>query len=410
MITFRTAILFSLLSIGASQWARAESDWLQFRGNDAQSRTHYDLPTHFGGDDELNITWKAAMPGRAVNGPIVVRNQVITTASSGHQQRRLHVISVDRETGEIQWQRRFWATGRTLCHPLSAMAAPTPSSDGERIFALFASNDLACLDLDGNLLWIRSLAVEYPNSFDDRGLASSTWLIDGTLIVQIACSGDSFVLGVDAGAGNTLWKVPLAKTTNWATPCSIQIDGETLAVVQSAERLLLLEPKTGQVRCSHEAEGNLIPSPAVQGTTVLLPADGLTALTIDPGVRKAEVRWSEAKVGAESASPVIAGDHFYVIRPPSILTAASMDDGSVTWKTRLEGNGFWATPLLTDTHIYVANSDGLVQVVDLEDGNLVAKNELGEEILGSPAAADDALYLRGTSTLFKVEAGDGQPQ
>ena len=35
-------------------------------------------------------------------------------------------------------------------------------------------------------------------------------------------------------------------------------------------------------------------------------------------------------------------------------------------------------------------------------GELVAKNELGESILGSPAVVDGALYIRSDAHLFKV--------
>jgi len=39
-----------------------------------------------------------------------------------------------------------------MCHEKTAVAAPTPASDGERIYALYSSNDVACFDLEGNLL------------------------------------------------------------------------------------------------------------------------------------------------------------------------------------------------------------------------------------------------------------------
>ncbi len=395
--------LLFLLFFGALPGV-ARADWLQFRGPQGLSATAETLPVEFGGEAGQNIAWKTPLPGRAVNSPIVVGDQVIATASSGQGQKRLHMLSLDDKTGEIQWQRRFLATGRTQCHPLSAVAAPTPSSDGERIFALFSSNDLVCLDLDGNPLWLRALTVENPNAFDDRGLASSTWVTGDTLIVQVGCSGDSFAMGIDTATGKTKWRRPLAKTTSWSTPSNVTLFDEPLVMLQSAERLLIIAPETGDIRYSLRAEANLIPSPTMAGETVLLPANGLTAVKFIEGDEEGEIAWQEAKVGAESSSPVAFGDQdqqFLVIRRPGILTAASVEDADIAWKTRLKGNSFWATPLVTPSHIYVTNSEGLIQVLT-HDGEIVAENDLAEEILGSPAASRNSLYLRGTSSLIKV--------
>ena len=217
--------------------ATADADWLEFRGTNGASSVDAELPIEFGGESETGLAWKVPLPGRAVNGPVVVNGQVITTCSSGNRQKRLHVVSVDDQTGKIQWSRRFWATGRTLCHPLSAIAAPTPVTDGTLVYAFFASNDLVTLDLSGNVVWVRALGLDYPSAFDDRGLASSPCLVGETLVVQIACEGDSFAFGLDKETGNTVWKVPLAKSTNWASPTRLQLDGQELVMVQSADRL-----------------------------------------------------------------------------------------------------------------------------------------------------------------------------
>jgi outer membrane protein assembly factor BamB len=398
-------LLLAVVSIPFAAICQGSENWLQFRGNQGTGAVDFTaVPLQFSAEGNQNIAWKSAVPGRGVNGPIVVNGQVIVTSSSGKDQQRLHVISIDSETGKQQWERRFWATGRTLCHPLSAVASPTPASDGQRIFAMFASNDLFCLDLQGNVQWIRSLAQEHPGAFDDRGLASSPCVIADTVIVQIACQGDSFVMGISASDGTTKWQVPLAKTTCWTSPIPVHLAGRALAVVQSADQMLVVEPDTGEVQHTYSAEGNLIPSPVQVDGTILLPAEGMTAIKLDPSGEQADVLWQEAKVGAASASPVGANGRFYVIRPPNVITAVNLADADVLWKTRLKGNGYWATPLLCGSHLFVTCSEGSVQVVDVENGKVISENELGGELLGSPAAVDGAIYWRSTSHLWKVQA------
>ena len=101
------------------------------------------------------------------------------TSCSGARQERLHIICFNASDGKRRWERQFWATGRTTCHEKISVAAPTPVSDGSHVFALFSSNDLVCLDLEGRLLWLRGLMRDYPNASNNLGLSSSPLLGDG---------------------------------------------------------------------------------------------------------------------------------------------------------------------------------------------------------------------------------------
>ena len=135
-----------------------------------------------------NIVWTANLPGRGVSSPIVVGGKVVVTANSGPRQERLHVLAFDAKSGRELWHRQFWATGRTLTHPVGANAAPTPASDGKRIFAFYSSNDLIALDLDGNLLWFRGLAHDYPKAGNDIGMSSSPTVVGDTVVCLLYTS------------------------------------------------------------------------------------------------------------------------------------------------------------------------------------------------------------------------------
>ena len=107
------------------------------------------------------------------------------------------MVAIDQHTGKQRWRRSFWATGRTYTHPTSSNAAPTPVSDGQYIYAFYSSNDLACLDLSGNLMWYRGLAHDYPKAGNDVGMASSPAIAGDVVVVQIENQGDSFASGID---------------------------------------------------------------------------------------------------------------------------------------------------------------------------------------------------------------------
>ncbi len=389
-------------------FAQAE-DWRQFRGPDCRNMISGAVaPLEWSA--ERNIAWRVEMPGRAVNGVIVVQGRVIATSSSGPEQDRLHVWCVDDATGKVLWKRNFQATGRTATHPLSSIAAPTPASDGQFVYCLFASNDLVCLDLDGNVRWIRALGIEYPSAFDDRGLASSPIVVAGTIIVQIACQGDSLVLGIDAGSGADRWTHALAQTTAWTSPTNVNLDGNAYVLVQSADQLQIIEPTNGRIEWSHRAAGSLIPSPCADGKRVLVAAAGqLACFEVVLGQSEPKTLWQEQRLGPSSGSPISGGDRVFVVRGSNVLNCGSLDDGSTLWQLRLKGSRMWATPLLVGDYLYAVSVEGLVQVVDVrgEKGVLVAENDLEEETLGSPAYANGCLYWRTVGAIVKVATKEG---
>src|SRR5262249_45411184 len=143
-------------------------DWTQFRGpGGAGVSDETGIPTTW--SEKENIRWKADLPGRGLSNPVIAGGRVYVTACSGHEQQRLHVLCLDVRNGKKLWERQVWATGNTGCHEKTNMAAPTPATDGERVYALFATADLACFDKNGNLLWYRSLVGDYPTLTNQVG-------------------------------------------------------------------------------------------------------------------------------------------------------------------------------------------------------------------------------------------------
>jgi outer membrane protein assembly factor BamB len=380
------------------------ADWKQFRGNDLRNAVDdTNVPTTW--SPEENMPWVADLPGKGVSGPIVVGKKVIVTASSGHADDRLHVICLDADSGKQLWHRQFWATGRTITHPTSAVAAPTPASDGSRIFAFFSSNDLICLDLDGNLLWFRGLGVDHPKASNDVGLASSPLVVDGTVVVQVENQGDSFAAGLDTVNGTTQWQVARDASSNWTTPSAIMApDGESqLVLLQAGSGLVAHEPATGKVAWRNETPCSTIPSAAIVDEVIYVPAEGITALRTQPGTSDAKVLWSDSRLSPGNASPVIHEDRVYTVNRAGVLNCAEAATGKGLWKLRLKGS-FWATPVVAGKNYYHVNQRGLAQVVSLAEaeGQLTFSYDLGEDVLASPAVADGALYIRGLHHLWKI--------
>lgn len=376
--------------------------WLGFRG-DGTSVSVSNAPAKLDVGDQGNVAWRQTMPGRSVAGPIVVGDLVVTTSSSGQDGEVLHVSGVDLQTGDVQWEQTFRATGRPFCHPTSANAAPSPASDGERVFAFFSSNDLVCLSLEGELLWYRGLGFDYPKAGNDVGMASSPVVVDGAVIVQVEAQGDSFAAAIDAETGKNLWRIDRPQTANWSSPLVIRRpDDRNEVVIQSRQDAIAVDPRTGQTRWSSEEGGSAIPSPTASGGLLILPSDEVVALNIGASATAPEVAWRNNRLSPRNASVVATDDRLYSLKG-SVLVAANLSDGEQLWQERISGLGSsWATPVVSGGRIYIFDQSGVGVVIEDrgESGEKIGEVELGEGVLGSPAIADGKLIVRGTETLF----------
>jgi len=347
----------------------------------------------------------AELPGRGPSSPIVVGDRVFITASSGAREDRLHVLCFDLNTGEKLWHRQFWATGHTACHPFGANAAPTPASDGERVFALYSSCELVCFDLDGNMQWLRSLAMEHPSTRNDVGMASSPIAIGGTVIVQLENQGESYAAAIDAATGVTRWRVPRDHSSCWATPIPLPgggIDGGDAVLFQGRDGLAAHDVATGKKVWHFGASAHTVATGVVADGVVYLTANGLHALRGDAATGKTDELWQEPGPASGNASPIVAGQRYFVTKSSGVLACGDVADGSVLWQTRMTGP-FWASPLLADGHIYAVSHRGLLQVVDVrgEEGKVVGEKQLDPGLLACPVAADGSLFIRSDGHLWK---------
>jgi outer membrane protein assembly factor BamB len=394
----RCAFCFVLIAAPAMA-----ADWTQFRGRgSAATSEETGLPVKWSATD--NVRWKADLPGRGLSCPVIAGGKVYVTACSGYRQTHLHVLCFDESTGTKIWERQFTATGPTMCHPATSMAAPTPVTDGKCVYALFACGDLAALDADGNLLWYRSLNQDYGNLTNQLGLAASPILAGDTLLLPMENAGHSYAAGLDVKTGLNKWKIDRERGTNWVTPIVLSVGGRVDVAFATGKEITAYDPETGAVRWTHAAispSSTASPGPADAGM-VLVPGKQLCLLRPGPEGTTPEVVWKTGKVSDGYASPVAYRGRVYAV---GSVTVDCLDGktGEVLWKQRVKGKTFWASPVIAEDKLYVVSEDGLTSVLKLGDKpEVLATNALGETIMATPSIADGCLYLRSDQHLFCV--------
>ncbi len=382
------------------------ADWLRFRGPDGTGLAPGSKPPLQWNDTEGNVSsiaWKIELPGRGCSSPLVIGNQVFVTCSSGYRQDQLILACYDESTGERLWQRTLWATGRTMTHPTIAPAAPSPVSDGRRIFVSFSTNDIACFDLAGNLLWLRGLMIDYPNASNSLGLASSLVVADSILIAKLENDSQSLTVALNADDGTNRWRVKRPAIASWSTPVIRQTDsGSKQVILESVRGVTAYDLSTGKKEWEFAGACSPHASVCVAGNRLLVPARGLSALKPATGTQP-EVLWDNNRLRCNTATPLVHGDRVFVISG-TILKAADLKTGKLLWQLRLKGRRYSASPILAGGYLYTMSEDGAAQVIDIsgKKGSVVGGGKLGETVLATPAVAHDALYVRSHQHLWKI--------
>jgi outer membrane protein assembly factor BamB len=322
------------------------------------------------------------------------------------------VLCVDANSGEIKWQKEI-AEQRPHegHHQTNTFASASAVTDGKHVFASFGSFGIACLTLDGELVWKKDLGdMQTRNSFGE-GASPALW--GETLVVPWDHEGDSAIYAIDAKTGEVKWKVDREEPTVWATPLITEFKGRVQVIASGTNRVRSYDLNDGKLIWECEALGtNPIPTPMRLGDMVIVASGyrtyNLAAIPLDgEGNVTDKIVWKRNDSAPYVSTPVMYEEKLYVTKSQDpLLTIVDAKTGKTVMEPqRLPSlNNLYASPLAAAGRIYFSSRNGTTLV--LKHGNeaeVLATNELGEGLDASPIAIGKRLYLRGEKHLFCVE-------
>jgi len=435
-----TALLFvlSCILMGQSNLPGYENNWAQWRGP-------YDTGVVPAGNPPLewsettNIKWKSEIPGIGHATPIIWEEQIILLSAvktdqkfdpgqSGEEQEErdwmnpkstdyIHkfvVISVDRNSGKIQWQttvREELPYSHT--HEFGSWASNSPVTDGKHIYAYFGSHGLYCLNFQGEIQWERDLGkMEKVMSF---GEGSSPTLYKDKLIVLRDHQGQSMLHVLDKSSGDILWEIERDEVSSWSTPVVIEYNGSPQLVTSASKLIRSYDIETGKVlwECGGLTR-NVIPSPLYADGMVYLMSGyrGNALLAIDLAKASGDITDSEAIVWRSdqntpyTPNPVLMDGKIYFLKSNNgYLTCLNAKDGTEYYSSqKLEGiKNIFTSPVAVKDRIYIAGTNGVFVVVKHGEAfELLSENTLEDQFLASPVILENTLFLRGVKALYCV--------
>lgn len=432
-----------LFAFASPSWA-VDSPWPQFRGPDGNGiapRTK--APTTW--SEDQNITWKTELPGKGWSSPVVADGLLwVTTAieeyptdeeaqklyekkgtNPDHIKQRqiakritLRLYAIDMKSGESRKERDLFVIDEPEpIHKFNSYASPTPVVDGDKIYCHFGTFGTVCLlREDLSEVWSRTIPLDHA-----VGPGSSP-IVHGDLLILI-CDGcdQQYVQALDKNSGESAWRTdrpPMDapdgdRKKAFDTPIvAVDENGREQVICMGSQWIVAYAPKTGEElwKVRHGDGFSVVPRPVV-GNGMVFFSTGfgrpeLWAVRIDGegDVTESHVVWKEQKRIPAKPSPLLIDDLLYIIDDKGIATCFDADDGTVIWTERVPGN-YSASPLFADGKIYYGNEEGKVTVIrPSQSYDELAVNQIDGQIMASPIAVDDALYLRSDRALYRIDA------
>jgi outer membrane protein assembly factor BamB len=355
------------------------------------------------------VRWKVPLPGQGVGTPIITGERIFLTASDGQRHDQLLFFCLDRRDGRELWRQNFWGTAPTLRHEQkSSMATPTPVTDGQHVWAFFGTGDLFCLDLDGNLVWCRSLAQEYEPFQNRFAMASSPVLVGDLLILQCDHWGRSYLIGIDKRTGKNVWKTDREEHISWSSPLVADVDGRQEVVVCATFQVKGYDPLTGrELWASRGLTRECIPT-AVAGEGMIFAVSGPKGETLAlraggrGDVSETHVVWRTSRGAPFVPSPLLLDGLYCLVDDQGIASCFQAQTGERVWQNRL-GGAVTASPVAAAGKIYFIDEQGTTSVVQVGgEFELLSKNQLDEPVFASPAIANQELFIRTDHHLFCI--------
>ena len=134
-----------------------------------------------------------------------------------------------------------------------------------------------------------------------------------------------------------------------------------------------------------------------------VPAGKTKSYEFTTATQEPKLIWETNRVSPSSSSMLVTDIGLLALKG-SVLVCCD-DKGEMKWQSRLpEAGQFWSTPVVAGQHLYAFAMNGKVFTIQLSDtsGEVVATSELGEDVLGSPAIYENAIYVRSVGGLLKL--------
>jgi outer membrane protein assembly factor BamB len=430
------------------------------------STTAEDWPRFLGPRADGTSLEKGLLNSLPTNGPTVLWDKTIGTGYSAPSVRGktlvLHhrlgdeeiVEAMTADSGKSLWK---FSSPTSYIDPYGYNNGPrcTPLLTSNRCYTFGVEGKLACLDLStGKVIWQRETGKEFRIAPAFFGVGSTPVLEDNLLLVMVGGQPNSGMVAFDADTGKTVWErvgeknwqgQPMIgwpgerkvawrdydKQASYATPVVATVHGERLVFCLMRQGLVVLEPRTGNVKFSFWFRSQLEDSvnamcPIVIDDMVLISAAyykvGSVLLKIGQDNKSFEEVWRGLALEVHWNTPIYENGYLYAFtgrnEPDAHFRCVEYKTGKVMWDrdeswrhgSRLDtppvyGRG---SAISAEGKLIVLGEGGLLGLFKLnpekaEEISRYQMPQLHYPCWAAPVLSEKRLYLRSENKLVCVD-------
>lgn len=382
-----------------------------------------------------NVAWSAPLPGHSSATPVIAGGKVFVS-STEEDSDNLFALCFDVKSGKELWRRRLGRSSRQV--PRNNMATSSPVTDGNRVYFMYGSGELAGLDHEGKSLWSRNLDSEYGNISMKYGYSSSPLLYDNKLYILMqrrdrtyrspdSSNLDAFMLAVDADTGKNIWKQPRETDAmdesqdSYSSPLLYTNNGRDEIVVIGADYVTANDPATGNElwRYGYAVEKksqwrNISSLGLGQGLLYgIRPKGGSGLFALKSGGRgnlgDSFVAWQFNGPTPDVCTPLCYKGNVYVLDGKSggILTCLDAKTGRQKWQGTLgKRTPAWrASVTAADDKLYCINegAEAVVLAAGGDEFKVLSRIDMDDKpVQASIAIAEGRLFIRTANLLYCI--------
>ena len=359
---------------------------------------HKNVPVDFDIASGKNILWKAPVAMFGNNSPVVWGNNVFM--SGGNAQKR-EVYCYDGTSGKLLWSQPVdkiqGSAGLPKVSDDTGLAASSLTTDGNRVYAIFANGDIICFDMSGKRIWARSLGL--PDNH--YGHSSSLIMWKDKVYVQYDNNKTHKLIALNTITGETKWETERKVKISWASPILANIGGKYQVVLTADPLVAGYDAETGKelwnVNCMSGEVGS---SPAFGSGFVFAANEYAKLAAIDPATSK--VVWENTEYMPEVASLVSSNGLLFLGTSYGVLVCYDAKTGNKYWEKE-DGPGFYSSPVVNDNKLYTIDTNGRMRVYEVsKEQKLLGESNFGEKMFTTPAFAEGKMYVRASKFLYCI--------
>jgi outer membrane protein assembly factor BamB len=405
-----TSIAIVVAAFGFNSQAQ---EWTRFRGPNGTGISHAKtIPTKI---TEADINWKVELPGTGHSSPVLWGERIFLT-STGDKSGGISVLCLSAQDGRLLWRSDFSLTPFAR-HPHNSFAASTPAVDAQRVYVVWNEPQhylLTALDHDGKTVWQR----DFGPFVSQHGCGISPIVYknkvilgneqdDAKFVKDSPRSGESFVVGVDARTGKTLWQTPRrSAVVAYSTPCVYEPKNEKPALIFNSQGhgIYAVDPDTGKVLWEYEQafDKRSVSSPMIAGDIILGSCGSggggnfVTGIKVGSATtgRKTELAYQVKKAAPYVPTGVVKGNLIWLWSDGGIVTCLDAPTGAIRYQERVDGN-YFGSPVWVDGRLFCISTTGDLVVLEASDNfKVLHRYPLHELCHSTPAVALGRMFVR----------------